>query len=65
MDIGRGAVQAILSVLIVGGILTIIALDREGRPPYEALFSLVGGIVGFYFGSAFKPSDDNESEKRT
>lgn len=46
----RATTQSILAVLIVGGALLIIATQREGAPPYEALFSLIGGIVGYYFG---------------
>lgn len=55
----RSTVQAILAVLIVAGVLLLLAFGREGRVPGEALWSLVGLVVGYYFGAASSSSSRN------
>jgi len=59
VEISRGTVQAVLAVLIVVGAFLLIGFGREGRVPTEALFSLVGLVVGYYFGYAVKRSSDD------
>lgn len=54
--------QAILAVLIVAGVLLLLAFGREGRLPDNALWSLVGLVVGYYFGAASSGSSKSGGE---
>lgn len=58
----RSTVQAILAVLIVAGVLLLLAFGREGRLPDNALWSLVGLVVGYYFGAASSGSSKSGGE---
>lgn len=58
MPVDRSFVQAVLAVLIVTGAFLLVAFVREGELPTEALWSLVGLVVGYYFGAGVIRPDD-------
>ena len=61
-QIDRSIVQALLAVVIVLGTFLLLGFGREGSVPNDALWSLVGLVVGYYFGVVQRrPGDGSES----
>lgn len=60
--VDRSVVQAVLAVLIVAGVFLTLQFGREGRIPSEALFGLVGIVVGYYFGTKAVTKDDDDDD---
>lgn len=50
-QVDRSIVQAVLAVLIVAGVFLTLQFGRDGRISNEALFGLLGVVVGYYFGA--------------
>ena len=60
--VDRSTIQAVLAVLLVTGTFVVIVFGQTGKVPLEALFSLMGGVVGYYFGASVnKPSDGDQA----
>ena len=60
MKVDRSVVQAVLALFIVAGVFALLQFGREGRVPTEALFGLLGAVIGYYFGARAVESSEDE-----